>query len=122
MDKANYIKYCRDGIAYYIREDIVPNIMRIERIEWQAQLHLLQYADFAVDTRENKIIKCRYMIEDLIEAAVNARPIQRSSDKVAESLGNLREELLKRAETDTTVREIVFKINSCLFKEYPHKR
>lgn len=37
---------------------------------------------------------------------------------IVESLLYLREELMQR--TDTTSREVVFKINSCLFSKYPH--
>jgi len=40
-------------------------------------------------------------------------------DQIVESLINLREELSKNS--DTRSREIMFKINSCLFSEYPHK-
>ena len=121
MDKPTYIKYSRDGIVYYIREDIVPNIMRLERIESASNLHLMQYSDYVVNSNENKIIKCRYMLEDLIDAAVTARPIRRPGDMVADSVENLRDELIKRSD-DTTVREILFKLNSCLYKQYPHHR
>jgi hypothetical protein len=42
------------------------------------------------------------------------------NSKIVESLENLKEELRLRT-NDVTVREIFFKINSCLFSEYPHK-
>ena len=45
------------------------------------------------------------------------KKIQPKAD-IVESLINLREELMER--TDTTSREMVFKINSCLFSKYPH--
>ncbi len=122
MDKTAYIKYSRDGIVYYIREDIVPNVTRLERIESVGNFHLMQYSDYVVNSNENKIVKCRYMLEDLIDAAVTARPIRRPGDMVADSVENLRDELTKRAETDTTVHEILFKLNSCLYKQYPHHR
>lgn len=121
MDKTAYIKYSRDGIVYYIREDIVPNIMRLERIESASNIHLMQYSDYVVNSNENKIIKCRYMLEDLIDAAVTARPIRRPGDMVADSVENLRDEMAKRSD-DATVREILFKLNSCLYKQYPHHR
>ena len=121
MNKPDYVKYCRDGIVYYIREDIVPNIMRLERIESASNLHLMQYSDYVVDSNENKIVKWRYMLEDLIDAAVTARPIRRPGDMVADSVENLRDELIKRSD-DATVREILFKLNSCLYKQYPHHR
>lgn len=122
MNKPDYVKYCRDGIAYYIREDVVPNIMRIERIESIGNMQLMQYSDFVVNTLTNELVKCRYVMEDLIDMAFEVRKITRDSEMVTNSVQNLRNELLKRAETDTTVREIVFKLNSCLYKEYPHKR
>jgi len=40
-------------------------------------------------------------------------------NQIVKSLINLRTELSKN--TDTRSREIMFKINSCLFSEYPHK-
>ena len=47
----------------------------------------------------------------------HTKPVQ-PAEKVVESLMNLREELL--GQDDLKSREIVFKINSCLFSEYPH--
>lgn len=45
------------------------------------------------------------------------------SNKIVQSLMELKEELYKRTSYDPTVREIVFKINSCLFDQYPvHKQ
>ena len=40
-------------------------------------------------------------------------------NKVVESLQNLRDELWVRASYDLTAKEICFKINSCLFDQYP---
>lgn len=40
--------------------------------------------------------------------------------KIVESLENLKKELERRQEFDLTAREILFKINSCLFSKYPH--
>lgn len=40
------------------------------------------------------------------------------NDKIVESLENLRDELA--IHSDTRSREIWFKINSCLYSEYPH--
>lgn len=42
----------------------------------------------------------------------------KSKDEIINSLLNLREELAKHS--DTRSREVVFKINSCLFSKYPH--
>jgi len=44
--------------------------------------------------------------------------------KTQESLVNLRDELAAYCNgvNQTVAREIMFKINSCLFSEYPHKR
>jgi hypothetical protein len=42
-----------------------------------------------------------------------------NSDKVVESLQNLRDELWDRQDQSTIAREIFFKINSCLFGSYP---
>ena len=45
------------------------------------------------------------------------------SNKIVQSLMELRDELAERTSYDHTVREIVFKINSCLFDQYPvHKQ
>lgn len=41
------------------------------------------------------------------------------SDKIVQSLMELKEELSERMSYDHNVREIVFKINSCLFDQYP---
>lgn len=46
---------------------------------------------------------------------------QVSDDKVVASLKNLRAELLKRQSGCVVSREILFKINSCLFSQYPHQ-
>jgi len=40
--------------------------------------------------------------------------------KIVESLENLKKELIYRQD-NSVVREILFKINSCLFSEYPHE-
>lgn len=41
--------------------------------------------------------------------------------KTQESLKNLRDELMARVDYSHDIREVVFKINSCLFSEYPHE-
>jgi len=41
------------------------------------------------------------------------------TETMVKSFLNLREELSKNV--DSKSREVVFKINSCLFSEYPHK-
>ncbi len=44
--------------------------------------------------------------------------------KIVESLENLRRELLEKTDfpgIGAEYREILYKINSCLFSEYPHK-
>lgn len=43
------------------------------------------------------------------------------ADKVVESLLRLRDELYKRPD-DAIANEIFFKINSCLYGEYPHRK
>jgi len=40
-------------------------------------------------------------------------------DKIISSLEELKEELHARSGYDSTAREILMKINSCLFNEYP---
>ena len=42
--------------------------------------------------------------------------------KIVASLEALKAELLGREANSSTVREILFKINSCLFSEYPIKK
>jgi hypothetical protein len=71
MNKLNYIKYSRKGVTYYVSEDVVSRIKEFEHIECMSHLRLLQFADFAVES--NNIIKSRYEVEDLLEAAVNVR-------------------------------------------------
>ena len=45
-----------------------------------------------------------------------------NSDKIVESLQNLRDELWKQQDQSAIAREVFFKINSCLFDSYPVER
>jgi hypothetical protein len=40
---------------------------------------------------------------------------------LVDSLTNLKNELVDRQHNDLVAREILFKLNSCLFSEYPHR-
>lgn len=46
------------------------------------------------------------------------KPLQ-PTDKIVMSLLNLRNEILENGTDDATRREYLFKINSCLYREYP---
>ncbi len=48
-----------------------------------------------------------------------SKKIMRDHKIIVDSLLNLKKELMNK--TDLKSREIFFKINSCLFSEYPHK-
>ena len=41
-------------------------------------------------------------------------------EQIIASLINLKEELITRQAHDLVCREILFKINSCLYSKYPH--
>ena len=54
--------------------------------------------------------------------AVYEGKTEQPAEKVVESLKNLKAEIVRRTEKydDPTLREMFFKINSCLYSEYPH--
>lgn len=45
--------------------------------------------------------------------------VKQPDAKIVQSLEALKEELISRQESCHVSREILFKINSCLFREYP---
>jgi hypothetical protein len=47
------------------------------------------------------------------------RKVKQPDSKIVESLESLKEELASKQENCLVSREILFKINSCLFSEYP---
>jgi hypothetical protein len=47
--------------------------------------------------------------------------IKQPDSQIVSSLENLKQELLSKQENNTFAREILFKINSCLYSTYPHK-
>ena len=47
------------------------------------------------------------------------KPVQ-TAEQVIASLLNLKEELVLRQANNPVCREILFKINSCLYSKYPH--
>jgi len=48
----------------------------------------------------------------------NERKVLQPNDKIVESLLRLKGELWEKQ--DDQLREVFFKINSCLYSEYPH--
>ena len=46
--------------------------------------------------------------------------VKRPDAEIVASLEKLKKELERREKSDPTAREILFKINSCLFSKYPH--
>lgn len=46
---------------------------------------------------------------------------QQQNEKIVQSLLNLKEELWERSKTDDSAKEWLWKVNSCLFREYPTK-
>lgn len=46
---------------------------------------------------------------------------KQSNAQIIESLENLKQELLLKQEDNHIIREILFKINSCIYSTYPHK-
>ena len=119
MFKENYVKYAVEDMIYYIREELWSSIDN-NGGEAARLLRLMQFSDFAINSRTNELIKCRYMLDDLLDHSLSVRPIQQDADQIADSVTNLRDELVRR-QNDPTVREILFKLNSCLYKQYPHK-
>jgi hypothetical protein len=116
----DYVKYTRGKIAYYIREQLVALDVVGAELDRVSDISVMQISDFAVDLTKNEFIKCRYPVD----LAYDVKPVKVSADKIAQSVETLRDELIAReAAGRLTLGEqaVLFKLNSCLYKEYPHK-
>lgn len=119
-----YVKYIRDDVAYYIDEELVPDVCPDGNFENVRSLKLLQFSAYACDIARNALVKCRYPIDEALETGLSVTPVKVSAEAVVRSVENLRNELIACSATGhLTVGEqtILFKLNSCLYKEYPHK-
>ncbi len=121
---AKYVKYIRDDIAYYINAELQLDIGPAEQFDRLIDRQLLQFSDYVCNLATNTLVKCRRSIDEAIEMGLDVTPVKQRAETVAQSVENLRDELIARSATGhLTVGEqtILFKLNSCLYKEYPHK-
>jgi hypothetical protein len=116
-----YIRHNRDNLSYYIRPEVFEHVSEMLDLKTLSDFRITAISDFVVDTNTNTFVKSRYLLEDLLANAFNVVPVEQPSDTVVESVKNLRDELVNRAQHDTTAREFLFKLNSCLYKQYPHR-
>ena len=68
--KPKCVKFVSDGLVYYFSD---PNHLKTAQ-QWgsrarQHSLSLMLHASFVVDIRQNELKKCRFPIEDVIDAA-----------------------------------------------------
>ena len=60
-----------NDIAYYIRTSLLDIVVKA-LITWPTSHRaLVQYADYVVNTRENKFIKCRQLLTTVVDKATN---------------------------------------------------
>lgn len=121
---AKYMKYIRDDFAYYIDSELVPTVCPDGNFDIVPARKLLQFSAYVCDLAKNVLSKCRYPIDEALEMGLDVKWVKARSETIAQSVENLRDELIARSATGhLTVGEqtILFKLNSCLYKEYPHK-
>lgn len=66
-----YVKLVKDGVAYYFLDQHYD--LMCKNPYQHSQWWLMQFAMFAVDLRNNTILKCRNSIEDIIDVFTNSR-------------------------------------------------
>lgn len=119
----DYIEYTRGTVAYYIRPDLLPKISADGDLDLVRTTRVMQFADYAVDTSTNQFVKCRPPLTDVVRQAHAVTRYVRPTPEVVQSLTNLRDELVGRHSTGHLSQEaqvILMKINSCLYRGYPH--
>ncbi len=109
------------GTTYYINPSVIPKLTKDGNLHECEAHQLLMFSDFVVND-QNELVKCRYQLTDMLRKAFVVKRAKIDPQVVAQSLENLRDELLRRATTNPDVAEVVMKINSCLYRGYPHVR
>lgn len=65
------VKIVYKGIAYYMQdEQVSPAMSDFNRPPHIQSIKLTQHSDFVVDTVKNELVKCRYDLETVVDAAM----------------------------------------------------
>lgn len=69
-NKPKYVKFVCDDLVYYFSDpDHLKTALMHEFSTRQQFMRLMRHSTFVVDKRQNELKKCRFTIEDVIDAA-----------------------------------------------------
>lgn len=66
-EKTKYTKINKWGCSYYVRTELLAGLTKDLLGTHSSVLTMMQYSDFVVDGETNKMIKCRSIIEDVLD-------------------------------------------------------
>lgn len=69
MELKNYVKFKLCNHTFYVQANIIEMVGGVEAFMAKSNYEQVRLSDFVVN-EDNTLIKCRYMLEDLLDATL----------------------------------------------------